>query len=35
MPSKLSLDYEIRRDLLFSPWVGFAINDYETQPIDD
>jgi hypothetical protein len=32
---KLGLDYEIRRDLMFSPWVGFAINDYETQPIED
>lgn len=32
---KLSLDYEIRRDLLFSPWVGFAINDYEAQPVED
>jgi hypothetical protein len=32
---KLSLDYEIRRNLLFTPWVGLAVNDYESQPIDD
>jgi hypothetical protein len=32
---RLSLDYEVMRTLLASPWVGLIVNDYESRPIDD
>lgn len=33
--AKLVVDYEVLRELVFSPSVGFAFNDYENSPLDD
>ena len=33
--AKLVVDYEVLRELVFSPSVGFAFNDYENTPLDD
>ena len=33
--AKLIVDYEVLRDLIFSPSVGFAFNDYENSSMDE
>jgi len=33
--AKLVVDYEVMRELIFSPSVGFAYNDYENSSLDD